>query len=126
MTDLLLAVLLPLGGFFCLVAALGMLRLPDLLTRMHAATKAGTLGVGLLVLAAALHFNEVGMTLRAFTVALFVLLTAPVAAHLIGRAAYHAGVSLSPKTKIDQLQTAPPGPDPMEVHHAENDIDRSG
>ena len=126
MTDLLLAVLLPLGGFFCLVAALGMLRLPDLLTRMHAATKAGTLGVGLLVLAAALHFNEVGMTLRAFTVALFVLLTAPVAAHLIGRAAYHAGVSLSPKTKIDQLQTAPSGPDPMEVHHAENDIDRSG
>jgi multicomponent Na+:H+ antiporter subunit G len=126
MTDLLLAVLLPLGGFFCLVAALGMLRLPDLLTRMHAATKAGTLGVGLLVLAAALHFNEVGMTLRAFTVALFVLLTAPVAAHLIGRAAYHAGVPLSPKTKIDQLLTALSGPDNAEVRHAEENFDRSG
>jgi len=56
MTDIFLSILLVTGGFFCLVAALGMLRLPDLLIRMHAATKAGTLGVGLLVLAAALYF----------------------------------------------------------------------
>ena len=118
MTDLFIAILLLSGGFFCLVAAVGMLRLPDLLTRMHAATKAGTLGVGLLVLAAALHFAEVGMTLRAFTVALFVFLTAPVAAHLIGRAAYHAGVHLSPKTKIDQLQTAPWRAAESELTHA--------
>ncbi|MDJ0782261.1 MAG: monovalent cation/H(+) antiporter subunit G [Desulfosarcinaceae bacterium] len=126
MTDLLLSVLLLLGGFFCLVAALGMLRLPDLLTRMHAATKAGTLGVGLLVLAAALYFAEIGMTLRALTVALFIFLTAPVAAHLIGRAAYHAGVPLSPKTKIDQLRTAQQGPTQAEVNHAKENTDRAG
>ena len=126
MTDLLLAMLLLLGGFFCFVAALGMLRLPDLLTRMHAATKAGTLGVGLLVLAAALHFTEIGMTLRALTVILFVGLTAPVAAHLIGRAAYRAGVPLSPKTKIDQLQTALWGAADAEVTHGKEDSDRSG
>ena len=126
MIDLLLALLLLLGGFFCLVAALGMLRLPDLLIRMHAATKAGTLGVGLLVLAAALYFAEIGMTLRACTVALFVFLTAPVAAHLIGRAAYHAGVGLSPKTQIDQLQTAPWRAAEGEVTHGKKDPDRTG
>jgi multicomponent Na+:H+ antiporter subunit G len=126
MIDLLLALLLLLGGFFCFVAALGMLRLPDLLTRMHAATKAGTLGVGLLVLAAALHFAEFGMTLRALTVILFVGLTAPVAAHLIGRAAYRAGVALSPKTKIDQLQAALLGAEKAKVTHGEEDSDRPG
>lgn len=126
MTDLLLALLLLSGGFFCLVAALGMLRLPDLLIRMHAATKAGTLGVGLLVLAAALYFAEIGMTLRAFTVALFVFLTAPVAAHLIGRAAYHAGVRLSPKTRTDQLQTAPWRVAEREVSHGKKDSGSTG
>lgn len=126
MVDLLIALLLLAGGFFCLVAALGMLRLPDLLIRMHAATKAGTLGVGLLVLAAALYFAEIGMTLRAFTVALFVFLTAPVAAHLIGRAAYHAGVDLSPKTKIDQLASAPWRDAEGEVTHGKKDPDCIG
>jgi multicomponent Na+:H+ antiporter subunit G len=126
MTDLLLALLLLLGGLFCFVAALGMLRLPDLLTRMHAATKAGTLGVGLLVLAAALYFAELGMTLRALTVALFVGLTAPVAAHLIGRAAYRAGVVLFYRTKIDQLQPALRRAEEGEVTHGEEDSGRTG
>ena len=126
MTDFLISACLLSGGFFCLVASLGMLRLPDLLTRMHAATKAGTLGVGLLVWAAALHFAEFGMTMRALTVALFIFLTAPVAAHLIGRTAYRTGVELSDTTKIDQLGKAPGSPVREEVTYAEENTDCPG
>jgi multicomponent Na+:H+ antiporter subunit G len=98
------SMVLALGSFFCLLAAVGMLRLPDTLIRMHAATKAGTLGAGLVLLADALYFAETGITLRALAAVAFVLLTAPVAAHLIGRAAYHQGIRLYGKTWIDELQ----------------------
>jgi multicomponent Na+:H+ antiporter subunit G len=81
-----------------------MLRLPDTLTRMHAATKAGTLGAGLILIAEAVHYHEVGITLRALATIVFLLMTAPVAAHLIGRAAYYSGIKLSPNTWIDQLK----------------------
>lgn len=98
------SIALVLGSFFCLVAAVGMLRLPDTLIRMHAATKAGTLGAGLVLLAEALYYADAGITLRAAAAVAFLLLTAPVAAHLIGRAAYHQGIRLYEKTWIDELQ----------------------
>lgn len=82
------AALLLLGAAFALVAALGIARLPDLYTRMHAATKAGTLGAGLLLAASAVYFGEGGVALRAAAAALFLALTAPVAGHAMGRAAY--------------------------------------
>jgi len=94
------ATLLIVGSLFCLVAAVGMLRLPDTLIRMHAATKAGTLGTGFILAAEA---DELGTTIRAVAVIVFLLLTAPVAAHLIGRAAYHRGIQLFDKTWIDEL-----------------------
>ena len=97
------AIALLLGSFFCLIAAVGMLRLPDTLIRMHAATKAGTLGAGLVLLAEALYYAEAGITLRAMAAVAFLLLTAPVAAHLIGRAAYHQGIRLYEKTWFDAL-----------------------
>jgi len=87
-----------------LVAALGMLRLPDTIIRMHAATKAGTLGAGLILIAEAVFYQEIGITLRALAAIVFLLLTAPVAAHLIGRAAYYSGIKLWKKTCIDQLK----------------------
>lgn len=92
------------GSFFCLVAALGVIRLPDPLIRMHAATKAGSLGAGLLTMAHALFYQEMGISLRAVTLILLLLLTAPVAAHLIGRAAYRSGEPLSERTWIDELK----------------------
>ena len=87
-----------------MVAALGMLRLPDTIIRMHAATKAGTLGAGLILIAEATFFQDLGITLRALAAITFLLLTAPVAAHLIGRAAYYSGIKLWKKTWIDQLK----------------------
>lgn len=53
MNEVFAAILMVIGSLFCLVSAVGMLRLPDTLMRMHAATKAGTLGTGLIVVAAA-------------------------------------------------------------------------
>ena len=97
------ATLLIVGSLFCLVAAVGMLRLPDTLIRMHAATKAGTLGTGFILAAEAVAADELGTTIRAVAVIVFLLLTAPVAAHLIGRAAYRRGIHLFDKTWIDEL-----------------------
>ncbi len=97
------AVLVLAGGLFGFIAAVGMLRLPDMITRMHASTKAGTLGAGLIMAAVAVHFMEIGITLRAAAAILFLLLTAPVAAHVIGRAAYRCGIKLWERTWIDEL-----------------------
>ena len=103
MSAIIAAALLIVGSIFCLVAAVGMLRLPDTLIRMHAATKAGTLGTGCILAAEAVVAGELGTTLRAAAVIVFLLLTAPVGAHLIGRAAYHRGIYLFHKTWIDEL-----------------------
>ena len=103
MNEIITAVLLVLGSLFSFVAALGMLRLPDTVIRMHAATKAGTLGAGLILIGEAFFYAELGITLRALAAIAFLLLTAPVAAHLIGRAAYYSNVKLWDKTWIDEL-----------------------
>jgi multicomponent Na+:H+ antiporter subunit G len=98
------------GAVFMLLAALGILRLPDLLTRMHATTKAAALGVILIMLAVALHFAEVAVMARAFAIIVFVLMTAPVAAHVIGRAGYFVGSKLWAGTVKDELR---PNYDPL-------------
>jgi multicomponent Na+:H+ antiporter subunit G len=103
MIEINVAALMIVGSLFCLVAAVGMLRLPDTLIRMHAATKAGTLGAGCILAAEAVAVWEVGTTLRVIAIVVFLLVTAPVAAHLIGRAAYHRGIRLYEKTRIDEL-----------------------
>jgi len=76
-----------LGGFFTLIAAAGLVKLPDVFIRMHASTKAGTLGSSLTLLAVALFFGDTSVSIKALIGAFFLMLTAPIAAHLIGRAA---------------------------------------
>jgi multicomponent Na+:H+ antiporter subunit G len=98
MVEIIVAILVIAGGFFCFAAGLGVLRLPDLLIRMHASTKAGTLGSGLILTAVAIAFAEGTVIARAVAAIIFLLLTAPVAAHLIGRAAFRTGVPMSPRT----------------------------
>lgn len=112
MTDWVTSFLLLEGAAFMLVAALGLVRFPDLFTRMQAAAKAGSLGVGLVVAAVATHFADGAVTVHAALVAAFFLLTAPVAAHLIARAAHLSG---SPVwgASVDELRGSagadPPG-----------------
>ena len=80
------------------------LRLPDLYTRMHASTKPATLGVSLIVAALAIHSGELGIAMRAVLIVFFFLLTAPVAAHRLGHAAYLAGVPRWSGTVRDDLE----------------------
>jgi multicomponent Na+:H+ antiporter subunit G len=98
--------LILVGAIFSLLAAIGVLRLPDLYTRMHAASKAGTMGAGLLLLAIALIALDGPVVLRAIAGFVFLLLTAPVSAHLLARAAYLAGYSPSELTKINDMPTS--------------------
>lgn len=106
MQDILSGIVLLVGAFFVLVAAIGLIRLPDLLMRMHATTKAGTLGAGLILLAVAVTYAEVQIIAMVLATIIFIVLTAPVAAHMIGRAAYYCGVELWPGTIADELKTA--------------------
>ncbi|MEM9657767.1 MAG: monovalent cation/H(+) antiporter subunit G [Planctomycetota bacterium] len=101
----LLATLLVLSGaFFCLVASIGIVRFEDVFMRMHAASKAGTFGAGLPLIGAALILWEMSAALRALSTVAFLLLTAPIAAHLLARAAYRRDdVELSGATVVDQL-----------------------
>jgi multicomponent Na+:H+ antiporter subunit G len=84
-------VCLLLGGAFALIAGVGVLRLPDVFTRLHASTKAGTLGVGLIVAALALTTDDLRVASKAVGAVVFLLATAPIGAHLIGRAAAPVG-----------------------------------
>lgn len=98
MQDWLDIILIFLGSSFVLISAIGLLRMPDIMIRMHAATKAGTLGVGFMMLAVAAHFSAESDTLSTFVrvvaIIVFLFATAPVAAHLIARSAYLVGVKL--------------------------------
>lgn len=107
MTAALTALLVLVGGFFVFAAALGVARLPDVLIRMHASTKAGTLGCGLILLAAAIHFAETAIVARALATIVFIMLTAPVGAHMIARAAYRTGVPLWRGMVVDELGREP-------------------
>lgn len=92
------------GSLFSLVAAIGLNRLPDVFTRMHAASKAGTVGSGLLLLAAGLHAGDLAILFRALAGFLFFILTAPISAHLLARAAHQVGYILHEKTVLDELR----------------------
>lgn len=97
--------LIIVGSLFGLLAAIGVLRLPDLYTRMHAASKAGTLGAGLMLAGIAVVAFDSGVILRAIAGFVFLLLTAPVSAHLLARAAYLSGYRPSDLTQLDEMQT---------------------
>ncbi len=101
--DLAAAALLLAGTFFSVLGGLGVLRLPDVYTRLSATSKAATLGVSCILLAGAIHFHDAGVSARALVTAAFVFLTAPVAAHMIGRAAYVTRVPLWSGTVVDEL-----------------------
>lgn len=86
MLEIVAGLLILAGGGFTLIAAIGIVRLPDLLTRMHASTKAGTLGSILVLIALAVELGTATVIAKAIATILFLLLTAPIAAHMIGRA----------------------------------------
>lgn len=114
--DLLAGVLLLSGAATAVLAAIGVLRMPDVLTRMSATSKAATLAKLCVFGAIALESDQVGVTARALAAVAFVFLTAPIAAHAIGRAAFALGVPLYPGTKVNEMPRPAEGastdPDP--------------
>lgn len=101
MTELFVVILLLLGSILCLIAAVGLVKLPDVFTRTHASTKAGTLGIEFVMIACAIHVNEPIAWFKAAIVVAFILLTAPVAAHMLGRTAYRLGEEIAEHTVCD-------------------------
>jgi len=110
LNDIITAILMLLGSLFMLLSAFGILRMPDVFTRMHAATKVGTVGVSGIAMAVAVHFEEMKVVAPALLIIVFFLATAPIAAHMIGRAAYEFGVELWKGTVIDQWKNPPAPP----------------
>lgn len=104
MTDALIIGFSTLGAVFIFLAAVGFLRMPDTYLRISVTTKAVTLGVGLILVAAAIYFDNLSVTSRVLAIILFIILTAPVGAHLIGRASYLLEMPLWKKTKKDELK----------------------
>ena len=101
--QLVVSLCLAIGTIFIFFASVGIFRLPDLFLRMSAASKASTVGVAALVLAVALLFNKLTVSAQAGAIILFLMLTNPVGAHIIGRIAYYKKtVTLFPPTK-DEL-----------------------
>jgi multicomponent Na+:H+ antiporter subunit G len=106
MTDLIASIAIVLGTLLGVLSAVGILRMPDVYIRLQVASKASSLGVALLMLGVAVHFSELGVSVRALLVVVFLFLTSPVAAHVIGRAAYLTGVPLAKGTHPDELAGA--------------------
>jgi multicomponent Na+:H+ antiporter subunit G len=98
------AALLLLGSLFCAVAALGILRFPDVYTRLHAASKAGPLGAGLILLAVGLSAGDWAVFLRCALALPLLLLTTPISAHLLARAALRSGTKPDKRTSIQEYE----------------------
>lgn len=93
------------GTVFILIAGLGILRMPDLFLRMSMTTKASTIGVGSLLIACMIYFDGGPNIAKAFAVLVFIMLTSPISAHMIGRAGYHdKDVTLWHKTHTDHFK----------------------
>lgn len=104
MIEWIVSILLLAGAAFMLLAAVGIVRLPDLPTRMHASTKAGAMGAMFTMAGVTFYFWDSVVLTRAIAIIIFILITAPIAAHVIGRAGYFVGTPLWDGTIKDELR----------------------
>lgn len=102
MIQIFAAILLLAGAVFALLAAIGVLRMPDVFTRMQSSTKASTLGLGCLLLGLMVLHPSAEFIIRAGSIMIFLMLTTPVSAHVIARAAAVCGVPLWEGTQVDE------------------------
>ncbi len=109
MTELLSGGLFLAGATLALLAGVGVLRMPDVFTRMQASTKASTLGLGCLLAGLVVRHPEMSFVVRAGSIAAFMMLTTAVAAHVIARAAALGGAPLWKETVIDERPAGPAG-----------------
>ena len=109
-----------MGGFFVLVGSLGLAKLPDFFTRLHAPTKATTLGIGSVLVASMLmtSVRDGGFSVYELVISLFLFITAPVSAHMMAKAALHKRIAMLERTgnremapRISAQQTPHPEPE---------------
>jgi multicomponent Na+:H+ antiporter subunit G len=103
MINAFIALCIGIGAIAILLAAIGILRMPDLYLRLSVTTKAATLGIGLILAGGVFHFQEAGVTSRALAIIFFTTLTAPVSAQLIARVAYLVKAKMWEHTIRDEL-----------------------
>ena len=101
--DVAAAACLLVGALLSLIAAIGILRFPDVLTRMHSATKPQVLGLLLVLLGVGLRLRDPGSVGMLALVALFQLATTPIASHMVGRASFRAGQVRHDLLVVDEL-----------------------
>jgi multicomponent Na+:H+ antiporter subunit G len=98
------ALLLLIGTLLLVLAGVGVVRMPDLFLRMSTSSKASSLGAASVLLGVAISVADLSVLVRAVAGVLFLVLTAPVAAHMIGRAAYELRVPLWRGMVVDELE----------------------
>lgn len=106
MTEIIVTIFLSIGLFFILAGSIGLVRFPDIYTRIHATGLVSTMGVGSILIASLIYFSFETHTfsVKELLVLSFLLLTAPVAIHMIGQAAYRTGVPLCHSNICDELK----------------------
>jgi multicomponent Na+:H+ antiporter subunit G len=101
--DVVAGICLVVGALLALVAAIGILRFPDVLTRMHSATKPQVLGLLLILVGLGFRLRDPGTIGLLAMVALFQLVTSPIASHMVGRASFRAGQVRRDLLVVDEL-----------------------
>lgn len=122
MSEYLIIILSSVGLIAILVAAIGIVRMPDFYLRLSVTVKAATLGNGLLLLSAAIYFNEVSVGSKALAIIFFLLITAPISAHMIGRTSYFIGTKLWEESVLDELA----GKYEKDTHELRSDEEEEG
>ncbi|MGJ9381653.1 monovalent cation/H(+) antiporter subunit G [Salipaludibacillus sp. CF4.18] len=119
--EIIISILLLIGGGLTFIGSIGILRFPDVYGRLHAATKSATLGVISIMFATFFYFwftHDIFVGKLLLTI-LFVFLTAPVAAFMVSKAAYNTGIKMSDKNSQDDLAIA------MREHEKKNKQEKS-
>jgi multicomponent Na+:H+ antiporter subunit G len=93
-----------IGIAFILIAAIGIIRMPDVYTRMSAVTKAVALGVGFILVGVVFHFDDTVVLVKATVIFVFLVFSLSVAAHVIGLAAYEDRTPMTDLTFLDELE----------------------
>jgi len=104
MNDVLIMIFSGLGVLFILIASIGIVRMPDFFLRLSVTVKATTLGVGFILLSTVIYFGDLSVSTKALAIILFLLLTSPVGAQLIGRVSYFTGTKLWKNSVLDELK----------------------
>ncbi len=103
--ELLIVAILALGAIMLLIGSIGLVRLPDFYTRLHAPTKSTTLGIGSIGLASMLYFsiNHEGLSVHEPIITLFLVITAPISAYMLSKAALHHKIKTVSRTQNQHL-----------------------